>query len=556
SAGDVKTQVEKITASPAPKEPGPTGTTNLGAGGGPPRALPAEAGAPTTVNLGTGGGPPPQFPSQANASPPASPRPSGWSFAAISAAVLVGLSLLPLALGVLGGGHIGPGETAFLFVIVGFPAVGGTLLAGFALRSFRARPGETRGGRLALCSAVAWPLLLLDGVLLSIPWLFFQNVEWQIFHVRNGFLTGFAAVTGVLAILALDIFLLRRLLRWDSGQALPDAVLQAPFNRFSRRALLFSAFALGLLWLVLWAGHERMMRLDEPAEALALAGPSAPAGYEVGQSGPPGGESTQYRSTVTIPPGYALTVTAVLCSNQVVLQPGPPNATAWMIAPEGTPTRGRLTWRLLGIRTFADGAPLQFSLGLDGEPDTADKSFHIVPPEPVAVDWVGRPARVWPPQNGHTKFLLVKGSSSSAGDEARPPTEWAVGIETRLDPIPADLLRTLKNPVNGLGTNWLSTLGDGSTTTAGSTNLPPTIAAEAAPAIPPEKLAEYKTICSVIDELVSQEGELLVQFTPENRVVKNVRERIASKQKLKKQLEEENPGLALLKTGQGQVREK
>jgi hypothetical protein len=205
---------------------------------------------------------------------------------------------------------------------------------------------------------------------------------------------------------------------------------------------------------------------------------------------------------------------------------------------------------LLGIRTFADGAPLQLSLGLGGEPDTAGKSFHIVPPEPVAIDWVGRPARVWPPQNGHTRFLLVKGLSSNPGAEAQPPTEWAVGIETRLDPIPAGLLQTLKNPAAGLGTNWVSTLGDAPTTPAGSTNLPPTIAAEATAAIPPEKLAEYQTICSVIEELASQERELLVQFTPENPVVKSVRERIASKQKLKQRLEEENPGLALPKTSQ------
>ncbi|MGA2657420.1 MAG: serine/threonine-protein kinase [Verrucomicrobiota bacterium] len=538
SAGDVKTQVEKITAGPVPTEAGPTGT----------------------VSLGTGGGPPPQSPFQANPPATASPRPSGWSIAAITAAGLVGLSLLPLVLALLAGGHIGPGETAFMSVVAGFPAVGGTLLAWLALRDFRAKPGERRGGRLALCSAVAWPLLLLDVVLLWIPLLFFESLQWHVFHVRHGFLTGLAAVGGVLALLVLDVFVLRHLLkRWNSERALPDAVLQAPLNRFPRRALWFWGVALGVLLLVLWVGHERMMRVDEPAQASFVPEPNAPAGYEVAAGGgTPGGDSRVFRSTVTIPPGYALTVAAVLCSNQVVLKPGPPNAAASVMAPEGTPIQGRLTWRLLGNRTFADGAPLQLSLGLEGEPDNADKSFHIVPPEPVAIDWVGEPARVWPPQNGHTKFLLLKGSSSNPGAEAQPPTEWAVGIETRLDPIPADLLRNLKNPVIGLGTNWLSTLGNAPTTPAGSTNPLTTPAPEATAAIPPEKLAEYKTICSLIEELASQERELLVQLTPENPVVKSVRDRIASKQKIKQQLEEENPGLALLKTGQipSQVPEK
>jgi hypothetical protein len=47
-----------------------------------------------------------------------------------------------------------------------------------------------------------------------------------------------------------------------------------------------------------------------------------------------------------------------------------------------------------------------------------------------------------------------------------------------------------------------------------------------------------------------QERELLVQLTPENPVVKSVRERISSKKKIRQQLEDENPGLALVKTGQ------
>jgi tRNA A-37 threonylcarbamoyl transferase component Bud32 len=531
SAGDVRTHVERITANPAANEPGPTGTVNLAAGGGNP--------SPSA--------------SPSNPPPTAVPRPLGWSIRAVAAAGLIGLSLLEFGLAVLVGGHIGPGETAFLVLLIGLPAAGGTLLAWRALCGFRARPGECRGGRLALCSAIAWPLLLLDLVALLVPLLFFQNLQWLLFHVRHGFLTILALVIIVLALIVLDVFLVRHFLRgWNSERALPHALLHAPLSRFPRRVLRLAGFGLGVLLLVLWIGHERMRRVDESPQATFVSEPNAPAGYEVARGGPPGSDSRLYRSTVSVPSGYALTLIAVLCSNQVTLKPTPPSAAAWVVAPEGMPIQGRLTWRLLGDKTFADGAPLQLSIGLQEDPVNADKSFHIVPPEPVAIDWVGEPAHVWPPENGHTRFLLVKGSSSNSGMETQPPTEWGVGVETRLDPIPADLLRNLQNPVVGLGTNWLAALGNAPPAPAGSTNQTHGIIADTTATISPEKLAEYKAICSLIEGLSSEERELLVQFTAESTVVKGVRERIASNQKMKKQLEDENPGLGLPRTGPAQ----
>lgn len=528
SAGDVKTQVEKITASPASSPLGPAGA----------------------VNLPAGGGPPPPSASPADLPPTASPRPVPWSLRTIAAAALVGFGLLEFALALLNR-HIGPGKIVFLALVAGLPALGGTLLAWAALADFRARPGERRGARLALCSAVALPLVLLDLVLWFLLTLFLGNLEGLVMvHAGYGNVFALAAVLGILGILGFDLLVLRHLLeRWNSERALPTAVLQAYLSRVPRRALWFSGLALGLLFVVLLVGQHVLW--VESGGVSPVQGPNAPAGWEVvSRGGLAGVEGRVYQSSVTIPPGYVLTVSAVLCSNRVVLRPGPPNAAAWLMAPEGAPVQGRLTWRLLGNKTFADGAPLQLTLGVLGEPDNADKSFHIVPPEPVAIDWVSEPVRVWPPQNGHTKFLLVRGSSSNPGVQAQPPTQWGVGIETRLDPIPPDLLRNLTNPVVGSGTNRLAWLE----------NAPPApaVTPEATAAIPPEKLAEYKAICSLIEGLSNEERELLVQFTPESTIVKGVRARIAANQRTKQQLEDENPGLALLKPGQtqGQAPEK
>jgi hypothetical protein len=64
---------------------------------------------------------------------------------------------------------------------------------------------------------------------------------------------------------------------------------------------------------------------------------------------------------------------------------------------------------------------------------------------------------VWPPQNGHTRFLILRGYINQDGERG---TEWTVGIETRLDPIPPPELEKLSRVVTGLGTNWMATFQD------------------------------------------------------------------------------------------------
>jgi uncharacterized protein involved in exopolysaccharide biosynthesis len=62
-------------------------------------------------------------------------------------------------------------------------------------------------------------------------------------------------------------------------------------------------------------------------------------------------------------------------------------------------------------------------------------------------------------------------------------------------------------------------------------------------AIAPEKLSDYKQLCALLDRLSKRQEDLLVQFTPENSWVKQLEEQIASTEKRKRQLEDENPGL-------------
>jgi capsular exopolysaccharide synthesis family protein len=58
------------------------------------------------------------------------------------------------------------------------------------------------------------------------------------------------------------------------------------------------------------------------------------------------------------------------------------------------------------------------------------------------------------------------------------------------------------------------------------------------------KVAEYKRICDQLESLSKRRRELLDKFTPENSWVVQVDEEVAAAEKLKKQLEAENPGLA------------
>jgi uncharacterized protein involved in exopolysaccharide biosynthesis/Mrp family chromosome partitioning ATPase len=82
---------------------------------------------------------------------------------------------------------------------------------------------------------------------------------------------------------------------------------------------------------------------------------------------------------------------------------------------------------------------------------------------------------------------------------------------------------------------------------------PPTltndVTANTMPAATPEKVAEYRKICRMLDNLSKRQQELLVQFTPQNSWVKQIDEQIAANEKLKQQLETANPSLVAERVG-------
>jgi capsular exopolysaccharide synthesis family protein len=61
------------------------------------------------------------------------------------------------------------------------------------------------------------------------------------------------------------------------------------------------------------------------------------------------------------------------------------------------------------------------------------------------------------------------------------------------------------------------------------------------------KLSEYKRVCDLLDSLSRKRKDLLAQFSPENSWVTQVNEQVAANEKIKAQLEAENPGLETLK---------
>ena len=424
SAGDVKTQVEKITASPG-AEHGPVGTVRISA------SSERKAGAESAE--------------RARASRPP------WSIRAISAALLVGASLFGFMLAIFNPGHLGFGEFVVLSLLIVPPALCGMFLAWGALRDLTNSSTPRRGGRLALLSLIAWPMALLSLAAFSAPIMFVESLQWNVLHVHGPGMMPVVGIAAAIAILLANGLTLRHVLRrWITNQRLPHLDLQALLARFPRRAVWLSGYTVAVVLLLLFASHLRIRALDRPMPAPVVAPPDAPAGFEVAPGEAPGNDRT-YRSEVTIPAGYALTLSTVLSSNQVLFKPNVTNAAATLMAPQGQPLQGQLTWRLLANSSLADGAPLQLSLGLIG-PEPGDKTFHIATPEPVTVDWVGEPPRLWPPQNGHTKFLLVKGISTKPAASG-PSAEWAVGIEARLDPIPDNVLRDLKTPLVTFNSN-------------------------------------------------------------------------------------------------------
>jgi uncharacterized protein involved in exopolysaccharide biosynthesis/Mrp family chromosome partitioning ATPase len=60
-----------------------------------------------------------------------------------------------------------------------------------------------------------------------------------------------------------------------------------------------------------------------------------------------------------------------------------------------------------------------------------------------------------------------------------------------------------------------------------------------------EKINQYKSISGQLETLRKKEMEYLTQYTEENPLVKGVREQIATAEKQRRKMEEENPGLAM-----------
>ncbi|MBP8260305.1 MAG: hypothetical protein KA118_11640 [Verrucomicrobia bacterium] len=84
--------------------------------------------------------------------------------------------------------------------------------------------------------------------------------------------------------------------------------------------------------------------------------------------------------------------------------------------------------------------------------------------------------------------------------------------------------------------------------TSGSTNPAPIAATNPSPAIAeappdPETIKHYSSINTRLESFRQRELDLLSQFSDENTLVKDIRIRIAEAEKLKKQLEENNPRL-------------
>jgi hypothetical protein len=313
---------------------------------------------------------------------------------------------------------------------------------------------------------------------------------------------------------------------------LPHKDLLAALRRVPGRVLWPSAIGFVLLALFVLFRPRQSVPFGEPAQVPLAQMPNTPPGYEVSPGELPGNDNRTFRSALTVPPGYALTVAPILLSNQVPVKTLAPNLGAVVIAPAGQPVHAQLTWHLLGGTTLADGAPLQFSLALL-EPLHDDKSFQMEPPEPVLIDWVTEPAQLWPPQNGHTRFVLMKGVSTAPAAELPLQSEWTVAIEARLDPIPENVSDSLRTPRILLGTNWLPQGERGSI-------LPNSVGdASAKAALWDMKIARYLQACNSIDQLATREKELLTQFTSENTFVKTVREELAAQQQIKRQLEAE-----------------
>ena len=81
---------------------------------------------------------------------------------------------------------------------------------------------------------------------------------------------------------------------------------------------------------------------------------------------------------------------------------------------------------------------------------------------------------------------------------------------------------------------------------AGTVHAKPTAATNESAAPSSEKVAEYKKLCSQLDNLRKKEQEYLQIYAPESSLLKSVQQQIGENAMLKRQLEEKNPELVAI----------
>src|SRR5260221_9689637 len=222
SAGEVKTRVEHVTANPAA-----SGSSAAGPGGTQPILTPQKS--------------------------------SGvWSRRAVTAGMLVALSLFEMFLVVVSHGHIRAGGVVLLFLFMGVPAIVGTILGVKATVEVRAARGRERGVLLAFFAAAGWPLVLLNGALFAGLMSFAWILERGILHLRGPELSVFAAMVGIIGLLTANTILIRHWKRrWRSDEPLvPIPAMLDWVKRTPRRVLWLLACGALVFCLILTLGFR------------------------------------------------------------------------------------------------------------------------------------------------------------------------------------------------------------------------------------------------------------------------------------------------------------
>jgi uncharacterized protein involved in exopolysaccharide biosynthesis/Mrp family chromosome partitioning ATPase len=123
----------------------------------------------------------------------------------------------------------------------------------------------------------------------------------------------------------------------------------------------------------------------------------------------------------------------------------------------------------------------------------------------------------------------TKAGVTSLDDTKRTLAEQSAKIQEELDSALAELAQ--RQAALQEFTNF--------TAVKTETNLP----TEAAGEVPPDKMANYRQICSLLESLAKLERERLLDFLPESSRVREVHDQITANQKTKSQLELEYPQL-------------